>query len=600
MRNPQRSRTLARPHSGARRSRTLTALAASGTVVVAVALMLVTGHAAAAAGGLTVNIGATQVGQQSTVTASGGKSAEGSLTVELRPPGNGWRDVTGSCSGTGVGQTAWSCTLVASGERPLGDHKVRVTQVIDGAPNVVTAHFVVVPPPALAAPAAPSPSPTPTTTTTPTPTPTTSATPTPTPSVTVSPPQRPVPIDRPVVRDPERRSPTPLPDPPTLALPEPAPPAAQPVVQPEVELPTESFAAPDDVSRAFAPFESIDRNDPAAPSALSEGLPDVWRDPLRLLYAVGLGALFLLLVAIPAEVLNSTLEANAHRWRWMYAWALPAVERVSAFVKTLPSWGSSAPVVIVLTSIAFGFADPNFGFDLTSLRLVASLAIGLLLVVHVPSAITALLLGRRWSVPSAIITQPGAIIIAVLGVLASRMLEFSPGLLIGLVLGIELAAGARAIDQRRAIVTRMIVTLAVSVTAWIAYSVLAGALSGSDETFLSIFVIETLVAAVHEGITGLLVALLPLVFLDGKTLFDSSKLAWVALAGPTAIAFALLVLPTSDRLAHDAPVVLWLGVFIGFCLTVAAIWAAFRVLALREERAAAASAEHEPAKDYVA
>lgn len=583
MRHPQRLLAAVRPNAPAARPRALATLAAGGAVLLSLALMLATGHAAVAAGGLTASIGSAQVGQESTVTASGGKSAEGSLTVELRPPGNGWRDVTGSCSGTGIGDTAWSCTLTAAGERPLGDHKVRVTQLIEGVPTVTTAHFVVVPPPALAKPAAPSPSPTPTATVTPTPTPTVTVTPTP----------RPAPSDRPVVRD----RPTPLPEPPTLALPEPA---IEPVVDTEVNLPTESFAEPDDVVRAFAPFEAIDRNDPAAPSALSEGLPDVWRDPLRLLWAVGLGALFLLLVAIPAEVLNSTLEANSHRWRWMYAWALPAVERVSAFMKTLPSWGSSPPVVIVLTSIAFGFADPNFGFDLTSLRLVASLAIGLILVVHLPSAITALLLGRRWQVPSAIITQPGAIIIAVLGVLASRMLEFSPGLLVGLVLGIELAAGARAIDQRRAIVTRMLVTLAVSVTAWIAYSVLSGALSGTEETFLSIFVIETLVAAVHEGITGLLVALLPLVFLDGKTLFDSSKLAWVALAGPTAIAFALLVLPTSDRLAEDAPIVLWLGVFIGFCLTVAAIWAAFRVLALREERAAAAAPEPEPAKDYVA
>ena len=113
--------------------------------------------------------------------------------------------------------------------------------------------------------------------------------------------------------------------------------------------------------RAFAPFVQIDRNDPAAPSALSEGLPNVWRDPVRLLWALGLGAMFLLLAAIPAEVLNSTLEANAHRWRWLYAWALPLVNKVSTFVSTLPAWGSSAPVVIVLTSIAFGFAELDPG-----------------------------------------------------------------------------------------------------------------------------------------------------------------------------------------------------------------------------------------------
>lgn len=572
MRHPQRPAPLARTLTRARRWR---ALVAGGAALAATMVMLSSGYAVAATSTVTISLASTKVGQSGAVTVSGSKSADAELRVELRPPGNTWIDVTASCAGVGVGSTTWSCALAPSGERPLGNHKIEASQVIDGATAGAVTDFVVVPPPALAAPVA-TPKP-------PAPTPTPSATPRTTTTL-----------------------PTPSPEPPAEQGPElsaaPTPPevvslAPAIAIQPAgLELPTESVAETAGVLRGFAPPELVDRSDPAAPSVLSQGLPNVWRDPIRLLMALGMGALFLLLVAIPAEVLNSTLEANSHRWRWLYAWALPLVAGVSKFASTLPAWGSSAPVMIVLTSIAFGFADPNFGFDLTSLRLVASLAVGLLLVVYVPSMITAALLGRRWQVPTAIITQPGAIIIAVLGVIASRMLEFSPGLLVGLVLGIELAASARAEDQRRAIVTRMLVTLGISLAAWLSYSVISGALSGSDETFLSIFVVETLVATVHEGITGLLVALLPLAFLDGKTLFDQSKLIWVALAGPTAVAFALLVLPTSDRLDADAPVFLWLGVFIGFCLIVAAIWAAFRVLEVREQRAL----DREVEKDYAA
>ncbi len=574
MRIPQRPILRALPSPPHRRFRALATMVSLGTVLAAGLLTITGGYAAASGASFGYSLSSSQVGQVATVTVSGSKAAEASLLVELRPPGNTWFDVSGACSGTAIGATSWSCSIAANGERPLGDHKVRFTEVVDGVASAVTTHFTVVPPPALAAPA---PQPTVTPTPTPTPTPNPTRTPTPAPPSAPEPPQSP-----------------------ELLGAAPAPPvdttiplivSAQPA---GVELPTESLPEIADRVRSFAQVDQVDRNDPAAPSALSEGVPNVWRDPVRLLYAVGFAALFLLLVAIPAEVLNSTLEANAHRWRWMYAWALPIVKRVSGYISTLPAWGSSAPVVIVLTSIAFGFADPNFGFDLTSLRLVASLAVGLLLVVYLPSMITAALLGRRWHVPSAIITQPGAIIIAVLGVMASRVLEFSPGLLVGLVLGIELAASARAEDQRRAIVTRMLVTLGVAVSCWIAFTVISAALSGSDETFLSVFVLETLVAAVHEGITGLLVALLPLMFLDGKTLFDSSKLTWLALAGPTAIAFALLVLPTSDRLAADAPIVVWIGVFVGFSLTVAAVWAAFRALNLREQRAAASAGSDAP------
>jgi hypothetical protein len=311
---------------------------------------------------------------------------------------------------------------------------------------------------------------------------------------------------------------------------------------------------------------------------------DVWRDPFILAVAGGVGALFLLLVAIPAEMLNSALERNAHRWRWMYAWALPLAARLRASVGRMPPWASSAPVVIVLTSIAFGFADPDFGFDLTSLRLVASLALGLLLVVHLPNRITAALLGRRWHVSSAIISQPGAIVIAVCGVLASRLLDFSPGLLIGLVLGLELASNARREDHKRAVATRMVVMLVVSVLAWVGYSWLTDAVSPAEQSVLSLFLSETLIAAVHEGLTGLLVALLPLVFLDGKVLFDSDKRLWAALAVPTAVAFALLVLPTSEVLDDSAPLLLWVTVFVGFCLVVAAVWFTFRLLERRESR----------------
>lgn len=584
MRPPQRSLQPVTPRRPGARSRAAATIAfAIMTVLAAASLILSSGHAPAAASTFAVWLSSGEVGQTAAVTVSGTKSADATVTVELRPPGNAWTSVTGSCSGTASGSTSWSCTLVPAGERHLGAHKVRVTHTLEGAASSTETQFVVKPPPALAAPA-----PDPTTTSTPTPTPTvTTPAPTPTPTRT---PGKPLPT-------PEAPEQTETPQAPELSdagvVPPSAGTAARPLVAAappaptEISLPTESLPDDGELVRAFAPPTGIDRNDPAAPSALSEGLPDVWRDPLRLLMAVGFGALFLLLVGIPAEVLNSTLEANSHRWRWMYAWALPLVARMSAVAQRLPAWGSSPAAVIIMTSVAFGFADPNFGFDLTSLRLVASLAIGLLLVVHLPSLITARILGQRWHVPTAIITQPGAIIIAVLGVIASRMLEFSPGLLVGLVLGIELAASARADDRRRAIVVRMIVTLGVAFTAWLAYAVITAALAGTEPTFMSIFVTETLVAAVHEGITGLLVALLPLMFLDGKTLFDSSKATWVALAAPTAIAFALLVLPTSDRLDADAPIVMWIAVFVGFSLTVAAIWFGFRVLEKRDERAAA-------------
>lgn len=544
------------------------------------------GAGAAIATSMSLSLTSTQVLQNTAVSISGTKSAESTVVVELRPPrGGGWQSVTAACAGVQEGSTAWSCRL--SSGSVLGDHHLRATETSGSTRTVVGNHFVVVPPAVQHAAAAPEPDPEP------------EPEPEPEPKPKPEPGPNPPPADKPTSpgTETERAPETERTDERTPREPTPAP-----TDDARLDLPTESLAERATPERTVDPtLAPTDRNDPATPSALSSGmitLATVWRDPFILAVAGGIGALFLLLVAIPAEILNSTLERNAHRWRWMYAWSLPLLARLRRALRVMPAWTSSPAVVIILTSIAFGFADPQFGFDLTSLRLVASLAIGLILVVHLPQRITAALLGRRWHVSSAIITQPGAIVIAVLGVLASRMLDFSPGLLIGLVLGLELASTARREDHQRAIVTRMLVTLAIALLAWLGYSWLDGAIPAAEANVASVFVIETLIATVHEGLTGLLVALLPLAFLDGKDLFDADKRVWVALAGPTAVAFALLVLPTSETLDDGAPLLLWIAVFVAFCLVVAAVWFSFRILESRDTPDSGA-ADRSPAHDAV-
>jgi len=177
-------------------------------------------------------------------------------------------------------------------------------------------------------------------------------------------------------------------------------------------------------------------------------------------------------------------------------------------------------------------------------------------------------------------------------------IDMQTALLIGLVLGLELASTARREDHQRAIVTRMLVTLAIALLAWLGYSWLDGAIPAAEANVASVFLIETLIATVHEGLTGLLVALLPLAFLDGKDLFDADKRVWVALAGPTAVAFALLVLPTSETLDDGAPLLLGIGVFVAFCLVVAAVWLSFRILESRDTQDGGA-ADRNPAHDAV-
>ncbi len=297
--------------------------------------------------------------------------------------------------------------------------------------------------------------------------------------------------------------------------------------------------------------------------------------PARIAAAFGVGSLILLLFAIPAEILDSTLEANAHRVRKLLAPIAPLLARWQALKSRLPRLPISTPLLFVLTSVAFGFTDPQFGFDLTSLRTTLALGLGLALVLAVPLILTRTILGSRFAVDSAIVAYPGAMVVAVVGVFASRLLGFTPGLLIGLLVGLKLAESARADDRRRAVLIRFGTTLVIAVGSWIGYSWMLNADDGSGGFFM-LLASDTLAAAVVEGLTGLVVALLPIAFLDGKTLFDGSKKLWAAIALPVAVAFALFVLPTAiGPDGPESPIWLWVVLLLGFSAIVAAVWFGF-------------------------
>jgi hypothetical protein len=520
---------------------------------------------AASASAVTWGLGPAVVHPGSAVELYGTKDPANSLSIEVTPPGNAWSAIDGYCVGLGVGSSDWSCSV--PGEHSLGNHQVRLVES-NGA--VQSGRFIVVPDAAHAEQVAPPPPPPP-----PPPAPTGTPTPEPTPKVQA--------------RDEQLD---------TLALAEEgssadtdAPPV--PADAPVTSLPTSAggdTATPR--TQARGDHDAIPRSDPAAPGILSQTIPTWERllaHPLTFLAAAGIGGLILLLVAIPANILDATVEANSARLAAPFARFAPLFAKLGRLRARIPRVPLTAPLMIVLATFAFAFADPHFGFDITSLRTTAALAIGLLLVVMLPIAITRVLLGRRWSVPAQIVAKPGALILAVAGVLASRTFGFYPGLLIGLVVGLELAAGARDSDRSRAITVRLASTLSIALLAWVGYSWLTVTTAGTDPVFFTQLLGDTLVAAAVEGLTGVMVALLPVTFLDGRDLFNGSRRAWLAIAIPGAFAFSLIVLPTviTDD-GPEAPLGLWITVLAAFSLLVAAVWFTLRALDRRDARRATA------------
>jgi hypothetical protein len=96
---------------------------------------------------------------------------------------------------------------------------------------------------------------------------------------------------------------------------------------------------------------------------------------------------------------------------------------------------------------------------------------------------------------------------------------------------------------------------------------------------------DTMVATTAEGLTGALIAVFPLKFLDGRELWEVSKRLWVAAFLIVGTAFALLVLPTAIQGTDVADFGTWLLVFAVFGAVSLAVWFVFVRAAAREERA---------------
>ena len=347
--------------------------------------------------------------------------------------------------------------------------------------------------------------------------------------------------------------------------------------EPSVEEP-ETVAEPDEgVNGEGGAGGTGVRSQPAAPSAISDSIPTIERiftAPLTIIVSGGLALAILLLVAFPAELLNSTLASNTRRLGRWYAAVEKGVDRATEWFSSVTrTRAAAAAVLVVLTSLIFGFVDPEYGFDPVSVRMTISLAIGLFIVTYVSSWISGVIIRRVWNIETRVSLQPAALVFAVIGVIVARILEFSPGFLIGLVIGLDIVTRVGAPHRVRAILTNIGVIVGLALVSWVGFSI-ASAVTTGEPTMVGLLISDALVATTAEGLTAALAALLPLGFLNGHEVFRRSKLLWAGSFAIVATVFSLIVLPTAAGETGDvADVVFWMLVMVIFAAVTLTLWA---------------------------
>lgn len=386
----------------------------------------------------------------------------------------------------------------------------------------------------------------------PTPTPTLAPTPTPTASPTTSPtssaPLTPSPVITAAPTDAPTASPT-------------ATPTATPTLAPTPSEPTETPPVP--------PILRWANTIPPA-NAVTTDLAAIGFSTLLVL-------LFILLALFPASLFNETIEEHYDVIAGWFAFGGTAGARFRGALSRF--WNGRGGVVffLLLTGVIYGFLDPRFGLDGESIALFLGIVIGLG-ITTVAFEYPLVVAQKRVNMERGVVrVLPLTIFIALACVVVSRVAEFQPGYLYGL---IAFWAFDRALPRRAAglsVALTCALILLMSLVAWALLPGVDAALAGSP--LLQVFATTVLAVIFIGGLEGLLVELVPIRFLRGQHVWAWKRSVWLILFLVAGFAFVHILLnPSADYLleARGEAVGVAVAFFIGFGVLSVVTWGFFR------------------------
>lgn len=338
---------------------------------------------------------------------------------------------------------------------------------------------------------------------------------------------------------------------------------------------------------------------------------DVHLDAEHLAATGGLAAAFVFLFAFPAELLRLTLVNNY--WR-ISAWFAAARRRAkdkaprldtrasrvgrafrrasaagrhvwATLLVRFPRLGRETSTILVnglAAAVILSFADPHFGFHGNSARLVLAIFLSTCLMVVVVNAVVRFVAVTRYGTAATFRAMPAALLFMTLGVVASRILHFEPGFLLGLVMGVTLARHMRKEEEAGLAFAALGTFFALAIASWIGYGVVSG--GHENEGFWHELAKEALTTGTLEGFMAVVIGMLPMAFLEGRAIFAWSRRVWMAAYLVVLVTFITLVVPMSgDFHEVSGNVVVVLAAFLAFSAVALAVWNGFRLAEKRDE-----------------
>ncbi|HEY6468753.1 MAG TPA: FGLLP motif-containing membrane protein [Candidatus Dormibacteraeota bacterium] len=291
----------------------------------------------------------------------------------------------------------------------------------------------------------------------------------------------------------------------------------------------------------------------------------------------------ILLITFPSQLFNHTYEENHVRirawWQHRFSWT-GGLRASSARLQRSTRASLSITAVVLVGGVFTAMLDPGFGLNVRSLALF----LGAVLALVAGATVTALASGVYrmtrhrvgvWHVRA----LPGALLVAAGCVLVSRLTDFQPGYLYGLIGGVIFSGPLTSRQEGHEVAIASTCTLVVSVVAWLIWVPVAAAATADPSSFPLAMLANFLAALFLTGMVGLVIGLIPLRFLPGERLAQWRWVAWAVLFGLAMITVIEVVIRPQTSAARGRSEPFWttLGLFLGFGVASVLFWLYFQV-----------------------
>jgi streptogramin lyase len=265
---------------------------------------------------------------------------------------------------------------------------------------------------------------------------------------------------------------------------------------------------------------------------------------------ISIGAI--LFLTFPSQLFNLTFQENYGEIRewWQRATRrlVPRQRKRSASALASRDWAAFGGVLL-LGALAGSLLDPHFDASIASLYTYIAIVLAICAGIAVPAVVTAVYHRARhedqaWR-PHALV---GGLAVAAVCVLVSRLTQFQPGYLYGVICGITFAAKLGKVEKGHVIALSTLTTVIVAIVAWVLWVPVQRAATQSGASFALVILDDFLAAVFVGGLVGTTIGLLPLRFLPGWDLREWHSGAWLACFAFAVLAVVeVLLIPHNDN-----------------------------------------------------